>query len=81
MILKEGQYISDGKRDLLVCKTLRIEDIWYTYLLDEKTEEVAFYRIDINNEMYDFEEIIDNNLIEKLILDFSKEILKENNEG
>ena len=78
MILEEGQIINDGENDLIVCATKEHEGAWYAYVLNDKTDEVGFYKVKDLGEDYDFELVEDEKLIQELILAFAKDYAKEN---
>ena len=77
MILKKGQIVNDGENDLIVCDVRLFEDDWYAYLLNESTEEVSFYKIIIDEEKYDFIEIVNKNLLGRLVQFFAIENSKD----
>ena len=71
MILKKGQIVNDGENDLIVCDVKLFENQWYAYLLNEVTCDVSFYKVIIHEDKYDFEEVVDEKLLEKIIRFFS----------
>ena len=77
MILKKGQIVNDGENDLIVCDVRLFKDDWYAYLLNESTEEVSFYKIIIDEEKYDFIEIVNKNLLGRLVQFFAIENSKD----
>lgn len=78
MLLKEGQVINDGENDLIVCATKEYKGTWYAYLLKDNTDEVGFYKINIENGVYNFELVENKKEIEELILLFAKEYAEKN---
>ena len=78
MILDKGQIINDGENDLIVCATKEYEGLWYAYVLNNKTDEVGFYKVTDLGEDYDFELVEDEKKIKELVLLFGKDYIKEN---
>ncbi len=79
MILKKGQIVNDGANNLIVCDVRIFENNWYAYLLNESTDEVSFYKVIIDDVKYDFIEVIDEKLLQKLVIFFANENIKDKN--
>ena len=77
-LAKEEQIINDGENDLIVCATKEYKGTWYAYLLKDNTDEVGFYKINIENGVYNFELVENKKEIEELILLFAKEYAEKN---
>ena len=73
MILKEGQIINDGE-----CATKEHEGFWYVYVLNDEKDELGFYKITIENDIYNFELVEDSKKVEELILLFAKDYAEKN---
>lgn len=78
MNLEVGQYINDGKYDLLVCAIKEYEGKNYVYLLNEIKDEAFFCEMKKSGELWQFVKEKNESQIKQLIIHFSdiKNILK-----
>lgn len=77
-MLKEGQLIKDGESNLIICSVKEYDGFIYAYVLNDKTNEVGFYKVNVENGIYDFELEEDKKQVEELILVFAKDYVSKN---
>ena len=75
MMLEKGTFVNDGEKDLLICASVNKEGLEYALLLDLETDELGIYNISLSNDIYDFKLVKDEELIQKLLLSYSKDFL------
>ena len=81
MILEKGNLVNDGENDLLICSAITYDKKEYVLLLNMETDELGFYYVKMNNDIYDFSLVKDENLIEKLLFHSAKNFLKKNEDN